>query len=192
MRVPQRTLRFVISGLLAVSLLVFDAGSAGADYYWGHYISSNDPVNLIFDVNGTWTNSLYHVNAYLGWTDRGGSNQQFPDHSSQPWESQNFQHASNCLACHRDHIRYNQGNDWGGPVWGTWTMGPVHYEEIDYWCARHRTVTFNGARDHVKGTFGNIYGHPTGYVRINNTAPAPQCDGSTVAGDGYYGWIDIY
>lgn len=177
--------------VLAMILSAFSTRSAKADVSYGPYIWTfsgylADPVNLLFDINGSVSNSLTHVSHHLGWTDQGGQDMQFLDHSS--WEGKDAQTASGCLPCNRYHQRYNQGADDGGPGWGTWTMGPVHYEVVIY-CG-HASTTYNGARDYVKNAFSGG-GHTTGYVWKGNNAAISQCNGSQVAGDGYVAWLDI-
>lgn len=189
MRAIQRLLRLLVSGVLALVLCLLASNQARADFYWGYYISSDDPVNLIFDINGTQYNALSQLHTYVGWTYTMGSNQLFPDHSDSPWENTWAHRASSCFFCSRNHVRFNQGNDYGGQAWGTWTMAPAHYEVPA--CGTHRATDFNGPRDHVRNVFAGR-GNPTGYIYKGNNGKARQCDGSEIAGDGYYAWIDIY
>jgi hypothetical protein len=188
------TLRREFRLFIAASVLLFSSlvstSAVRADFYWGDYISAGDPINLIFDINGTWTNTYDRVLAYLGWYDRGGTTQQFPDHSSSPWENQNGQAGSDCDLCERYHLRYNQGND-SAAGWGTWTMAPAHYEQYT-WCGApyHKSSTYDGARNVVHNAFVNN-GYTIGWVNRANNQAVRQCDGSYTAGDGWYVWIDI-
>ncbi len=188
----RHRLRVCICAIVALGFCLASAPQARADFYWGDYISAGDPINLIFDVNGSWTNSYDYVLAYLGWYDRGGSTQQFPDHSASPWENQNGQAGSDCDFCNRYHLRYNQGNDWGGASWGTWTMAPAHYDQVEWSCSppNHKSSTYDGARNVVHNAFVNN-GYTVGWVYRGNNRGIRQCDGSYTAGDGYYVWIDI-
>uniref|UniRef100_A0A7C2WHE5 Uncharacterized protein n=2 Tax=Thermorudis TaxID=1649508 RepID=A0A7C2WHE5_9BACT len=68
-------------------------------------------------------------------------------------------------------------------------MAPVHYEIVTP-CG-HVTTTFDGARNYVKNKFANSGHHPTGFYWKGNTQASQQCDGSWVAGDGYFAYIDI-
>lgn len=184
----------VVSTLLATMLFTLRSGSATADFNFGGYLFScsptycaqKDPINVIFDINGDLNNSLNHVSHHLGWTDQGGSILQFIDHATV--EDQQAQRASWCLACQRHHQRYNQGRDNGGPSWGTWTMGPAHYEIVT-WCG-HASTTFDGARNYVVDKFAQG-GHNTGWWWLGNNIASQQCDGSWVAGDGYFRWADL-
>jgi hypothetical protein len=142
-----------ISGALAILLLILGVGIVTADLSFSGYIWAcdgsgtcvgEDPINIVFRLNGTVANSLDHVSHHLGWSDQGGSNLSFYDHFT-VFENMEAQRASACLPCNRYHQRYNQGNDDGGPGWGTWTMGPVHWEDMT-WCG-HASRTFDGARN---------------------------------------------
>ncbi len=188
MFVLQRRLRLCICTSIACAFFLANTPGARADFYWGDYISAGDPINLVFDGNGSWTNSYDYVLAYLGWYDRGGSAQQFPDHSASPWENQDGQAGSDCEICSRYHVRYNQGNDGGGASWGTWTMAPAHYDQV-VWCG-HKSSTYDGARNTIHNAFVNN-GYTVGFIYRGNNQAARQCDGSYTAGDGSYVWIDI-
>ncbi len=131
-----------------------------------------------------------HVLAYTGWYNRGGSSQNFPDHSDRAWDGQDSQAGSDVEWANRHHLRYDEGNDWGG-IWGTWTMAPGHYEEVR-WCGwddawRHVTVSFDGTRNYVHNAFVNN-GYHIGWINRYLNAARDQCDGSSVAGDGQYVW----
>lgn len=151
------------------------------------YCALKDPINVLFDVNGTLSNTINEVRTHLGWSSTSGANLKFVDHGQ--LEDPQAQYASGCTLCSRYHARYNQGNDNGGPGWGIWTMAPVHYEIVTR-CG-HVTTTFDGARNYVKNTFANSGHHPTGFYWKGNTQASQQCDGSWVAGDGYFAYIDI-
>jgi hypothetical protein len=198
MRALQRKPRHALVGLLVVGLSLLVPANAGADYSWGWngngYISAGDPINLIFDIGGTWPRTYDRVLAYTGWYDRGGSTQSFPDHSASAWDSQDAQAGSDVETANRYHIRYDEGNDYGGSGWGWWTMAPAHYEEVR-WCGwdqgwRHVVTTFDGARNSVHNAFVNN-GYTIGWVNRGLTASRGQCDGSSVSSDGQYVWIDI-
>lgn len=118
--------------------------------------------------------------------------QQFADHSASPWENQDSQAGSDCDLCSRYHLRYNEGNDWGGASWGTWTMAPGHYDQV-VWCGwfwGHASTTFDGARNVVHNAFVNN-GYTIGWINRGNNQASVQCNGTWVAGDGQYVWIDI-
>lgn len=191
MRSAQVKLRLIASTALALVLGAGQVGHARADFYWGNYISSGDPINLIFDINGSLANSRTLVEQYLLWSSADGSNQLFPDHSDTPVENTEDQRNSGC--CNQYHVRFNQGNDDGGPSWGTWTMAPAHHENV-VWCDNglpgHAVDTFDGARDTVVQNFQSRQ-YTTGRIYRTLNAASRQCDGTSVAGDGYYWWIDI-
>lgn len=98
----------------AILLIVLHTEYVAADLNFNGYLWScnpsvcylKDPINILFDI--------------LGWTDQGGGNLSFVDHSV--LEDMQAQRASGCLVCSRYHQRYNQGNDDGGPdgVYGQW------------------------------------------------------------------------
>jgi hypothetical protein len=175
-------------------VLLLPAAPVGADFNWGDYLSSGDPINVIFDINGTYPSAANVISTYLNWSVTGcGTNQNFPDHSSTPWEGTQTQRCSAVAGLSKDHVRFNQGNDWGGVAWGTWTMAPAHHENVlrcdDGWW-RDVVDSFDGPRNMIVVTLGN-QGYTTGWVYKGNIAASRQCDGSYVGGDGYYVWIDI-
>jgi hypothetical protein len=193
MRTLGSKFRLLASGVLAVGLLSLHAGGAEADLYYGPYLQpGGDPINVLFDMNGTQYNTWNHISRYMGWGNNGGGDQTFYDHGSP--EIQWSQLASANVWSNRDHGRMNQGNDWGGSAWGTWTMAPVHYEE-NVWgwdCGGgHAVRSFDGTRNHVRGTFANN-GFATGTYWKGHASWTPQCDGTSVWNDDYVAWIDIY
>ncbi len=200
MRTRKKTLHCLVSGALAVVFLVLGISGASADYFPTGYIytcqDTNacrlDPVNVIFDINGTVGNSQTHLNHHLGWTEVAGDPELFYDHWKY-WEYQESQYGSGGPFSNRDHMRLNQGNDWGGASWGWWTMAPVHHEYIDWDCYKHVVDTYNGARDWVAYKFNQYGAHPAqGKARLGNTLPVDQgCKNIKVNGDGDYVWIDI-
>lgn len=184
----QRALHLMLSGLLAVGFLAATGRNARADLNWREYISSGDPISIIFDVNGTLGNSVKLMYDNLAWVNNGGSTQQFQDHYN--WNDMTDQNGSSCSTCDRYHTRLRQGADQGCCGWGTWTMAAAHYEVWDWGCFNHRSTTFDGARETIRSAFQNR-GYNLGYIYRGINNPARQCDGSEIVGDGQYVWIDI-
>lgn len=187
--------RALALAILAASTLVgFTIGSsqtAQADVSFGLYIRDSglsvnkDPINLAFTGNGTLSSTLTHFADHTGWTDEGGTTMYFQDHGS--WEAHQAQRASRCLACTRDHIRFNQSNDAGPLGWGTWTMAAVHFEEIT-WCG-HASKNFDNPRNSIESVFDDT--HNTVWDYWGGTATSQQCDSTYVGGDGWIVRADI-
>jgi len=185
----HRLFRFTIALMIASTILIFHTQVSLAHLAFDPYIYSGsaikDPINIIFVVNGTLSNSTWEIGYHFGWTDQGGSTLQFKEHSVT--ENMQAQRASACLACNRYHNRFNQGNDSGGSFWGTWTMVPVHHDVLR-WCG-HIADTFDGARDYIIS--GMVATHSWGYYYLGNSAATQQCDGSWIAGDGWAKYVSI-
>lgn len=164
---------------------------ASADLFFYSYIKKDstatqkEPINVLFTIGGTLSASNDHIWHHLSWSDAICSGTQyFQDHGV--WQAQQGTRASGgwCDAV-RYHIRLNQQDDDGGAGYGTFTMGPVHYEDRPGGCydLNHRVVSFNLARDEVNNKFTTW--HTAEWVYWGNTDPYTQCDGTSRQSDGW-------
>lgn len=182
---------FTAGGLIALVLLAMNPSRSAAHLDFDGYVydgnwNRKDPVNVLFDLNGSLNNTLEHVWHHLAWCDCAGNNMLFWEHGVGEWDQAQRGSDAVWAPYGRHHMRYNQGNDWE-PYWGTWTMGPTHYEEVS-WCG-HASRSFDNSRSAVVNQFATA--HSWGWLWKDNRLASQQCDGSWVAGDGYIAWIDI-
>lgn len=150
--------------------------------------SPTDPINVYFEPGigqvGTAL-SLIQNRPVLGWGDNTGSGHYFYNtlwSSSSRCRFQDYQRASSCIACARDHGRL-KGGPWVSGV-GYVSAFPVHYELVDEYCGNHVVITFNGERDSVAQKFRDA-GYSTVRTYVGNTRGFTQCNGAVVRSDGY-------
>jgi len=139
-----------------------------------------DPINIIFR-NGTADEALRAAMRVLGWTEVQGGGMTFID------------------ADHTRPTRWQIGADIG---WGaryhmriedqepgeTYVLAGAHRDDTTG-CG-HIGHYFDEARDLVARAFTTA-GYTVTYIRLHNTAPGVQCDGSKTAGDGVAAVIDL-
>lgn len=139
-----------------------------------------DPINLIFR-NGSADEALHTALQVLGWTEVQGGDMTFID------------------AGHTRPTRWQIGADLG---WGAryhmriedkgaeanYVLAGVHRDDTTG-CG-HIGHYFDEARDLVARAFAAM-GYTVTYVRLHNTTPGIQCDGSKTAGDGVAAVVDL-
>lgn len=191
--------RFLLIGII----LAFAFGAilgprpASADVNFHPYIkpTSNgsganmDPIHVLYTISGTHSNTQLHFLHHVGWTDQGGNTMYFGDHGS--WQGHTDQRGSACGWCIRYHTRFNTQDDAGPAGYGTFTMGPAHYEEISISppCG-HVSVSYNSARDTIANSM-SAGGHFVTWVYWGNNQVIMQCDNRGTVGDGWLVRIDV-
>ncbi|WP_238538570.1 hypothetical protein, partial [Nitrolancea hollandica] len=139
--------RYLLAAILLGQILgLASVGSASAHMsfqgniwskdLFGSSYSSKDPVNLIFaSVNGgygaTQANVLQEFMSHTGggWTDTSGFTMYFYDHNMQL--VMDWQRATACGACNREHTRARQGYDRDpSNGYGTYTLMAAHYDKV--------------------------------------------------------------
>jgi hypothetical protein len=139
-----------------------------------------DPINLIFR-NGTADEAANVALRVLGWTEVQGGGMTFID------------------ADHARPTRWQIGADlgWGARyhmriedkgVEANYVLAGVHRDDTTG-CG-HIGHYFDEARDLVARAFVAA-GYTVTYVRLHNTTPGIQCDGSKTAGDGVAAVVDL-
>lgn len=142
--------------------------------------SDKDPVNVLYTINGTLANTQTHFLHHVGWYDDGGSTMYFQDHGV--WKPHQWQKASWCGTCERDHTRFVEAADLGEPGWGYHTISAAHYEVV-VWCI-HSSRSFDAPRDRINNLM-SAGGHTTSYYFWANNMASQQCDGVWTSGNGW-------
>lgn len=157
-------------------------GNIWSQGLFGGSYSSKDPVNLIFaSVNGgygaTQANVLQEFMSHTGggWTNTSGSTMYFRDHNM--YLPTDWQRATGCITCDREHARARQGwdRDTSG-AYGTYTTMAAHREEFVEWCSysdrpNHSVIDFNQERENITGAFSVDRGYSDPGLHINSRPP---------------------
>jgi hypothetical protein len=174
-----------VGALFANPLALADLNFSSYAWEQRSLSANHEPINVLFTINGTSANTESHI-GHHGWnTFVCGLNLNFYDH--QVWEDTEHHMGTGgyCDAV-RYHIRTNQQLDDGGPNFGTFNMGPAHYEDRPGGnCGlTHRVLDFNSARDQIANAFISG-GHSSDTYYHANTDIYTTCAGNLVQGDGW-------
>lgn len=155
---------FGVIGVRTASAHISFQGNIWSYNSSGGYYQVKDPVNLMFaSVNGGYganqSNVLQEFTSHTGggWSDTTGSTMYFLDHNMQL--VMNWQRATACGLCDREHTRARQGYDRETSYgYGTYSNMSAHKEEFIWNCSysggpNHSVIYFNQERENITGAF---------------------------------------
>lgn len=160
-----------------------DDGAAGRFDPYLHRVDGQiaDPVNLIF--RGSVVQAAAAVQQVLGWQPVQGSAMTFFDRGQRLPTAAQFGH--DLGGGSRYHIRLEAVRTANGRVY---VLAGVHRDDMT--ACGHVGHVFNTARDLTASAFAGA-GYRVASVRLGNTEPGRQCDGTLSAGDGTASLIDL-
>lgn len=191
MRVAYRA--WIVALTCSALVLVAGGGAARADFSSGSFSYNSgscsshvDPISVVFyGYTAFYSQARADFQARSGWggNDDGAGQYGISHGYCTPMDGQSY---SGCGSCDRYHMRYNQTHhvDTKGRYE---TVATPHYE-VETGCG-HATRTFTGARTQVINIMSPAYSYSWQYW--GNYEARPQCDGTSVANDGWVAWIDL-
>lgn len=186
---PARRFGAVALGLLAVGMAIATPASghfSSTEYSYPSSCSGAiDPVSLVlYGPNATGARSQALVQRETGWGGDDSTDQYTGSHGY--CLSMGRESYDNCALCNRKHVRFNQ--TYHADTLGRLTTVATPHEERVTTCG-HVTFSYISARNAIAFAMNPPFSFV--YHYDGNDAALRQCNGSTVASDGYSIWVNI-